>query len=157
MYAVIVAVVLFSQSSPIIKWIPCKPCSCMFIILDLPYSAQWACSLSLSCSSRLLLVLVPTRITQNNNNNKQAMVHQSRSSIRPTMSSSRLLILALSVLALASSSSLVQAHGGHGGGEDHSGATYAERHMMTEHHIDSWVYTLLPLGCACIVLARVAD
>lgn len=44
-------------------------------------------------------------------------------------------------LQLLAGSGWVAAHGGHGGNDgeavDMSGMTYAERHMATEHHIDS--------------------
>lgn len=56
---------------------------------------------------------------------------------------SQSLSLAAVTLQLLASAASVHAHGGgHGGGEDGeavdmSGMTYAERHMATEHHIDS--------------------
>ena len=53
----------------------------------------------------------------------------------------RVVALAAAAASLTVMATLAQAHrgqAGHGEGHD-DGATYAERHMMTEHHIDSWV------------------
>lgn len=88
------------------------------------------------------------------------MVTSSRSGGSRRTSSLLLLLLT----ALAAATTTVHAHGGQAGhGEGHdNGATYAERHMMTEHHIDSWVSlslsvlsSLLLIVLLCAFLRRV--